>query len=91
MCKTGECIDAKHKCDGHPQCSDASDEAVCQKKDKVSHEKSFAVVSTYLGSQSCDEEHEFHCGRLDGCIPLEWVCDYVKDCGTGRVSIFANL
>lgn len=47
------------------------------------------AVLAYPSGEICDPDHEFHCGSHDreGCLPIEWVCDNVKDCDHGKVSL----
>lgn len=35
---------------------------------------------------SCTDEDQFTCKTTGNCIPLEWVCDNVKDCSHGEVN-----
>jgi len=89
-CKSGEqCIRASQRCDGVPNCNDASDEWHC-----TTPWGAFAVLNgeeTCLDTVPADIERkhvQFKCGPSPGgppgpdkCIPIEGLCNGYSNCG----------
>ena len=65
------------RCDGRPQCLDASDEEGC-----ASGTNPFTCTANHTSSGlHANSTEPFQCGGL--CIPADWVCDAHYDCVDG--------
>eukprot|EP00095_Tigriopus_kingsejongensis_P005304 maker-scaffold337_size202799-snap-gene-0.21 protein:Tk05304 transcript:maker-scaffold337_size202799-snap-gene-0.21-mRNA-1 annotation:"sortilin-related receptor" len=82
-CHNDQCIPFWWKCDGTPDCTDASDELECNIPNKGTSDSTTLEVPTTPVSNGCSANNKFECG--DGqCIWQAWVCDNDKDCLGGE-------
>lgn len=71
QCFDGTCIHRRKYCNGVFDCSDRSDEDFCAPKQ-----------GNIFVSDSCSRSSGFAlCPDSHLCIPAEWICDGIQDCG----------
>ncbi|CAJ0597213.1 unnamed protein product [Cylicocyclus nassatus] len=77
LCRTGECVSGKYKCDGTLDCPGGEDERSCDYSDQV------AAAARIFSSIITDcPEHMFHCS-LGPCVARKYLCDGEYDCPLG--------
>ncbi|XP_060586623.1 basement membrane-specific heparan sulfate proteoglycan core protein-like isoform X4 [Ruditapes philippinarum] len=76
-CNNGECIALSYYCDQQTDCYDGSDEENCRSGLK---ETGILLGASGAVASAC-KENEFRCANSQQCIPLQFVCNYVDDCG----------
>uniref|UniRef100_A0A8D0ABS2 Low density lipoprotein receptor-related protein 8, apolipoprotein e receptor n=1 Tax=Sander lucioperca TaxID=283035 RepID=A0A8D0ABS2_SANLU len=90
-CKNGQCVPARWRCDGEPECADGSDEAdaICSKYTNTTTDKQAnadrenAMNTKSESRQTCPPE-KFDCGgAASKCVSLSWRCDGERDCENG--------
>ncbi|RUS87493.1 hypothetical protein EGW08_004747 [Elysia chlorotica] len=107
VCKDGRCINAKHKCNGVPDCSDGGDEFDCKGEicngfscnngqcvgnDTVCDNRMDCLDNS--DEEMCDvqcEDGEYKCPQSTFCIPASFVCDGVPDCWYGEEELGCKL
>ncbi|KAH8254893.1 hypothetical protein KR038_007739 [Drosophila bunnanda] len=66
-CGSGECLTMAHRCNGHRDCVDNSDETGCDEE----HRRKPKIMCSH---------RKFACHSGDQCVDMERRCDGIKDC-----------
>uniref|UniRef100_A0A671XQT0 Low density lipoprotein receptor-related protein 8, apolipoprotein e receptor n=1 Tax=Sparus aurata TaxID=8175 RepID=A0A671XQT0_SPAAU len=79
-CKNGQCVPARWRCDGEPECADGSDEAdaICSRQ-TCPPEKFDCGGAASKYAKACPSK-DFQC-RNGKCVAPIFVCDGDDDCG----------
>ncbi|TRY76952.1 hypothetical protein TCAL_09210 [Tigriopus californicus] len=81
-CHNDQCIPFWWKCDGTPDCTDATDELECNIPGKSPTSDPHGMPTTPAPS-GCSSNNKFECKNGE-CIWQAWVCDKDLDCSDGE-------
>ncbi|XP_071642079.1 serine protease ndl [Temnothorax longispinosus] len=102
QCDNLNCVPKVKWCDGHVDCTDASDETKCSCRDRISRDR---LCDGYfdcphgedeLGCFGCSSD-SFNCDdwdrryNRDNCVPLLQRCDGVQQCSNGKDELDCNI
>uniref|UniRef100_A0A3B3XTB6 Uncharacterized protein n=1 Tax=Poecilia mexicana TaxID=48701 RepID=A0A3B3XTB6_9TELE len=89
-CKNGQCLPARWRCDGEPECADGSDEAdaICSNHIRVCvycmpQKWKCKKGWNHLNGFACFVCPDISCTYSLKCVSLSWRCDGERDCENG--------
>lgn len=87
-CRSGRCVLASKRCDGHLDCDDHSDEDNCGETFQSHRDECFNSLMqqvkvcdlTFLCVSGCSERALWECPGSTVCIKASMICDGFPDC-----------